>query len=85
LIGLASTGSFAGLASLDIGRDIAESLSLTQDASAFVPSDSSTFTSDTGVQARIAGDFKVRLSDTAGMIRPLLQERSTPTRSAALR
>lgn len=56
--------SIAGLASADFDWQIAENIALTQDASAFVQSGNSTYTSATGVQAGIADNVKLRLSYT---------------------
>lgn len=64
LVNGASTSNFAGLASLDFDWDISDNIAFTQDASAFVQSGSSTFISDTGLQAGIADNIKVRLSYT---------------------
>ena len=57
-----SSSDIAGNASLDFDWQIAENLALTQDASAFVQSGSSTFISATGLQAGISNDVSVRLS-----------------------
>ena len=62
LIGGATTSNLAGLAALDFDWSISDTISLTQDASALLQSGSSTLISDTGLQAKIAGDFSVRLS-----------------------
>lgn len=59
-----STSNLAGLAALDFDWQIAEKITLTQDANALVQSGSSTYISDTGLQAKIVGDFSVRLSYT---------------------
>jgi len=59
-----SSSNIAGLASADFDWQIAENIALTQDLSAFVQSGSSTYTSDTGFQAGIADNVKVRLSYT---------------------
>ncbi len=59
-----SSSDIAGNASLDFDWQIAENLALTQDASAFVQSGSSTFISSTGLQAGISNDVSVRLSYT---------------------
>ena len=56
--------NLAGLASADFDWQIADNIALTQDASAFIQSGSSTYTSDTGLQAGIADNVKVRLSYT---------------------
>lgn len=54
----------AALAALDAHWDFAKGLSLTQEASAFLQSDNSTFTSTTGLQARINGNLSTRFSYT---------------------
>jgi len=59
-----SSSDIAGNASLDFDWQIAENLALTQDASTFVQSGSSTFISATGMQAGISNDVSVRLSYT---------------------
>ncbi|MEM7688815.1 MAG: DUF481 domain-containing protein [Pseudomonadota bacterium] len=59
-----STSSIAGLAALDFDWDFSEAITFTQDASAFVQSGSSTFISDTGLQASISDALSVRLSYT---------------------
>lgn len=64
LIGGGVTSDIAGLAAADFDWDIAENLTFTQDASAFVQSGSSTFVSDTGLQASISDAVSVRLSYT---------------------
>ncbi|MEP0391743.1 MAG: DUF481 domain-containing protein [Erythrobacter sp.] len=64
LIGGASTNDLAGLAALDFDWAISDNLALTQDASTFIQSGSSTFTSDTGLQASISEAVSVRLSYT---------------------
>lgn len=56
--------NIAGLASLDFDWQLAESIALTQEASAFVQSGNSTYVSATGLQAGIADNVKVRLSYT---------------------
>ncbi|MFL0355961.1 YdiY family protein [Erythrobacter sp. GH1-10] len=61
-IGGLTESNLAGLAELDFDWQIAENLALTQNASAFVQEGSSTFLSETGLQAGIADDLKVRLS-----------------------
>jgi len=62
LIGGQSTSSIAGLASADFDWQIAENIALTQDVHAFVQSGSSTYVSDTGLQAGISDNISVRLS-----------------------
>ena len=56
--------NLAGLASADFDWQISENIALTQDASVFIQSGSSTYISDTGLQAGIADNVKVRLSYT---------------------
>lgn len=63
LIGGAST-SIAGLAAADFDWILSDNLTFTQDASAFIQSGSSTFVSDTGLQASISDAVSVRLSYT---------------------
>lgn len=60
----ASTSNLAGLAALDFDWSISEAISFTQDGSALVQSGSSTFISDTGLQAAISDALSVRLSYT---------------------
>ncbi|MGB7418894.1 MAG: DUF481 domain-containing protein [Erythrobacter sp.] len=57
-----SSGRIAGQASLDLDWTIADDITFTQDAGAFLQSDNSTFTAETGLQAAIADDLSVRLS-----------------------
>lgn len=64
LIGGSSSSSFAGLAAADFDWKLAETISLTQDASALVQSGSSTLISDTGLVAKVSGKMSVRLSYT---------------------
>jgi len=64
LVGGVTTNDIAGLAALDFDWDIAENLTFTQDASAFIQSGSSTFISDTGLQAAMSDAISVRLSYT---------------------
>lgn len=59
-----SEGNLAGLASADFDWTISDNITLTQDASAFIQSGSSTYISDTGLQAGIADNVKLRLSYT---------------------
>ena len=59
-----STSNLAGLAAFDFDWAISDTISFTQDGSALVQSGSSTFISDTGVQAAISDAFSVRLSYT---------------------
>ena len=63
-IGGGSDSSFAGLGSLDFDWQVSDTIALTQDASAFIQSGNSTFISDTGLQAGISDNIKVRLSYT---------------------
>jgi len=62
LIGGGSSSNLAGLAALDFDWTVTEGITLTQAASALIQSGSSSYVSDTGVQAKIAGDFSVRVS-----------------------
>ncbi len=64
LVNGASNSNLAGLAALDFDWEIADTISLTQDASALVQSGSSTLISETGLQAAISDAVKVRLSYT---------------------
>ncbi|GAA4035660.1 DUF481 domain-containing protein [Parerythrobacter jejuensis] len=52
----------AGLAALDFDWKIADTITLTQDASAFVQSGNSTFLSNTGIEAGLTGAIKARIS-----------------------
>jgi len=56
--------TIAGNASLDLDWRIASAITLTQDASAFVQSGSSSFISGTGIQVDIADELALRLSYT---------------------
>jgi len=64
LVNGATTSNLAGLAALDFDWQFAEFASFTQDASAIVQSGSSTYISDTGLQAALSDALKVRLSYT---------------------
>ena len=64
LIGGASSSDLAGLAAADFDWALSDTITFTQDASAFVQSGSSTFVSDTGLQASISDALSVRLSYT---------------------
>jgi putative salt-induced outer membrane protein len=64
LVNGATNSNIAGNASLDFDWQIAENIAFTQDASAFIQSGSSTYLSDTGIQAAIADAVSVRLSYT---------------------
>ncbi|MEO0463597.1 MAG: DUF481 domain-containing protein [Pseudomonadota bacterium] len=64
LIDGSSTSSIAGLAAADFDWSLSDNITFTQDASAFVQSGSSTFISDTGLQAGISDALSVRLSYT---------------------
>ncbi|MEM7780955.1 MAG: DUF481 domain-containing protein [Pseudomonadota bacterium] len=57
-----SESSLSGLAIADFDWQISNSISFTQDLSAFLESGSSTIISDTGLQAGIANNISVRLS-----------------------
>ncbi|WP_233996118.1 YdiY family protein [Erythrobacter sp. HL-111] len=59
-----SRSDLAGLAALDFDWRLLDTVTVTQDASAFVQSGSSTFVSDSGLVAGIAGDLSLRLSYT---------------------
>ena len=62
LIGGGSDTSLAGLAALDSFWQISDNLRLTQDLNALVESDNSTFTSTTGLEAKLIGALSARLS-----------------------
>jgi putative salt-induced outer membrane protein len=64
LVGGGSSSSFAGLAAADFDWKLAETISLTQDASALVQSGSSTLISATGLVAKLSDKISVRLSYT---------------------
>ena len=64
LIGGTSTSNLAGLAAADFDWALSDTITLTQDVSALVQSGSSTFVSDTGLQASISDAVSVRLSYT---------------------
>ena len=64
LVGGGSSSSFGGLAAANLEWKLAETIALTQSASALVQSGSSTFTSDTGLVAKVSGNLSVRLSYT---------------------
>lgn len=59
-----SRSDLAGLAALDFDWQLLDTVAFTQDASAFVQSGSSTFISDSGLVAKVAGDLSLRLSYT---------------------
>jgi len=59
-----SSSNLAGLAALDFDWQIAETITLTQDANALLQSGSSSITSDTGVQAALSDALSLRLSYT---------------------
>jgi len=63
-VGGGSRSDLAALAALDFDWQVLETITFTQDASAFVQSGSSTFISDTGLVAQVAGDLSLRLSYT---------------------
>ncbi|QIQ85522.1 YdiY family protein [Erythrobacter sp.] len=63
-VGGGSRSDLAGLAALDFDWQLLDTVTFTQDASAFVQSGSSTFISDSGLVAKVAGDFSLRLSYT---------------------
>lgn len=64
LIGGESTSNLAGLGALDFDWEISDNFTFTQDASALIQSGSSTFISDTGLQASVSDAISVRLSYT---------------------
>lgn len=64
LVNGASTGNLAGLAALDFDWAVSDTITFTQDGSALVQNGSSTFISDTGLQAAISEVLSVRLSYT---------------------
>nr|WP_298929477.1 DUF481 domain-containing protein [uncultured Erythrobacter sp.] len=59
-----SDSSVAGLAALDFDWQLAENLKLTEDASAFIQSGNSTYTSTTGLNAALGGGLSASLSYT---------------------
>jgi putative salt-induced outer membrane protein len=63
-VGGGSRSDLAGLAALDFDWQLLDTVTFTQDASAFVQSGSSTFISDSGLVAKVAGDLSLRLSYT---------------------
>lgn len=64
VIGEPDETKWSALASLDFDWQIAERLKFTQDASAFVESDNSTFTSATAIEGAMSKAIKARLSYT---------------------
>ena len=62
LIGGGSDSSLAGLAALDSYWQVADNLRLTQDASAYLQSGNKTFTSTTGLEAKLVGALSARVS-----------------------
>lgn len=62
IVGGGSNSSIAGLAALDSFWQVSDNLRLTQDLSAYVESDNSTFTSTTGLEAKLIGALSARLS-----------------------
>ena len=62
LIGSGKDSSIAGLAALDSFWQISDNLRLTQDASAYIQSGNKTFTSTTGLEAKLLGALSARLS-----------------------
>ena len=64
LIAGGSTSNLAGLAAADFDWALSDTITFTQDANALVQSGSSTFVSDTGLQASISDALSVRLSYT---------------------
>jgi putative salt-induced outer membrane protein len=63
-VGGGSRSDLAALAALDFDWQLLDTVTFTQNASAFVQSGSSTFISDSGLNARVAGDLSLRLSYT---------------------
>ncbi|MCB2077414.1 MAG: DUF481 domain-containing protein [Novosphingobium sp.] len=59
-----SGSSLAALAALDFDWHFAKNLKLTEDASAYLQSDNSSFNSTTGLEAQINGNLAARLSYT---------------------
>ena len=64
LIAGGSTSNLAGLAAADFDWALSDTITFTQDANALIQSGSSTFVSDTGLQASISDALSVRLSYT---------------------
>ena len=62
LIGGGKDSNIAGLAALDSFWQISDNLRLTQDASAYIQSGNKTFTSTTGLEAKLVGALSARLS-----------------------
>lgn len=62
LIGGGSETNLSGLAALDSFWQVSDTLRLTQDLNALVESDNSTFTSTTGLEAKLIGALSARLS-----------------------
>lgn len=62
LIGGGSESNLSGLAALDSFWQISENLRLTQDLNTLIESDNSTFTSTTGLEAKLIGALSARLS-----------------------
>lgn len=59
-----SSKAFAGLAAVDFDWQLAETISLSQDASALLRSGRSTLISDTGLVAKVSNDVSIRPSYT---------------------
>jgi putative salt-induced outer membrane protein len=64
LVDGSASEEFAGLAAADFDWQLAETISLSQDASALVQSGSSTLVSDSSIAAKVSSDISVRLSYT---------------------
>ncbi len=62
IVGGGSNSSIAGLAALDSFWQISDNLRLTQDLSAYVESNNSTFNSTNGLEAKLIGALSARLS-----------------------
>jgi putative salt-induced outer membrane protein len=57
-----STSNIAGLAALDFDWQVADTVKLTQDASAFIQSGNSTYISTTGLEAGLGGNLSARIA-----------------------
>lgn len=62
LVGGGSESSLAGLVALDSFWQISKNLRLTQDLTAYLESENSTFTSTTGLESKLVGALSARLS-----------------------
>lgn len=61
-LGGGSTSNIAGLAALDFDWQVADTVKLTQDASAFIQSGNSTYISTTGLEAGLGGSLSARIA-----------------------